>query len=72
MWSNPRARAAVDCREMDRGDVREVTVVGSDCGGKCLWKKGRQPQKQGDTAESCVGGGAITVASLPIHASIGS
>ena len=29
MWSNPRARAAVDCREMDRGDVREETVVGN-------------------------------------------
>ena len=34
MWSNPRVRAAVDCREMDRGDVREVTVVGNACGGK--------------------------------------
>ena len=27
-------RAAVDCREMDRGDVREETVVGNACGGK--------------------------------------
>ena len=36
-----------------------------DYGGKCLWRKTRQPQRQGDTAESCVGGGAITVASLP-------
>ena len=27
MWSNPRVRAAVDCREMDQGDVREETVV---------------------------------------------
>ena len=25
---------------------------GGDCGGKCLWKKARQPLKQGDTAES--------------------
>ena len=34
MWSNPRARAAVDCGEMDPGDVREETVVGNACGGK--------------------------------------
>ena len=27
-------RAAVDCREMNRGDVREETVVGKACGGK--------------------------------------
>ena len=26
--------AAVDCRETDRGDVREETVVGNACGGK--------------------------------------
>ena len=57
-------RAAVDCREMDRGDGREVTVVGSDCGGKCLCWKARQPWKQGDIAESHIGGGAITIASL--------
>ena len=23
LWSSPRARAAVDCRKMDRGDVRK-------------------------------------------------
>ena len=34
MWSNPRARAAVDCGETDRGDVREKIVVGNACGGK--------------------------------------
>ena len=34
MWSNPRARAAVDCREMDQGDVREEIVVGNARGGK--------------------------------------
>ena len=34
MWSNPRVRAAVDCGETDRGDVREETVVGNACGGK--------------------------------------
>ena len=27
MWSNARARAGVDCREMDRGDVREEIMV---------------------------------------------
>ena len=27
-------RADVDCRETDRGDVREETVVGNACGGK--------------------------------------
>ena len=34
MWSNPRARAAVDCGETDGGDVREEIVVGYACGGK--------------------------------------
>ena len=34
MWSNPRARAAVDCRETDGGEVREEIVVGNACGGK--------------------------------------
>ena len=34
MWSNPRMRAAVDCRETDQGDVREKIVVGNACGGK--------------------------------------
>ena len=34
MWSNPKARAPVECREMDPGDVREETVVGNACGGK--------------------------------------
>ena len=28
---------------------------GGDCGGKCLWRKARQPWKQGYTAESCEG-----------------
>ena len=27
-------RAAADSEEMDRGDVREETVVGNACGGK--------------------------------------
>ena len=34
MWSNHRARAAVDYGEMDRGDVRKEVVVGNACGGK--------------------------------------
>ena len=37
---------------------------GGDCAGKCLQRKARQPWKQGDTAESRVVGGAITIASL--------
>ena len=48
-------RAAVDCGETDQGEVKEEIVVG-----KCLWRKAGQPWKQGDTAESCVEGGAIT------------
>ena len=51
-------RAAVDCRETDRGGQER-----GDCGGKCLWRKARQPWKQGDTAESHIGGGAINAAS---------
>ena len=27
-------KAAVDCREMDHGDLGEETVVGNACGGK--------------------------------------
>ena len=34
MWSNPRARAAVDCGETDQGDVREEIMVGNAGGGK--------------------------------------
>ena len=34
MWSDPRTRAAVDCGEMDPGEVREETVLGNACGGK--------------------------------------
>ena len=36
VWSDPRARAAVDCGETDQRDVREETVVGNACGGKPL------------------------------------
>ena len=34
MWSNPRARAAVDCRERDQGDVKEHIMLEKACGGK--------------------------------------
>ena len=34
VWSNPRARAAVDCGEMYRGEVRKEVVVGNAYGGK--------------------------------------
>ena len=27
-------RAAIECREMDQGDVREETAMGNVCGGK--------------------------------------
>ena len=45
LWSNPRARTAVDCRDTDPGCVREETVVGNACGRKpgshgrrrCCW-----------------------------------
>ena len=42
---------------------------GGDRGGKCLWRKARQPWKQGNTAESCIVGGAITIACLSPHTS---
>ena len=34
LWSNLRARAAVDCGATDRGDAREETAVVNACGGK--------------------------------------
>ena len=34
LGSNPRASAAVDCEERNRGDVREGIVVQNACGGK--------------------------------------
>ena len=43
---------------------------GGDCGGKYLWRKVKQPWKQGDSAESHVGGGAITIAFLTPPTSI--
>ena len=38
---------------------------GRDHGGQRPWRKAKQPWRQSDTAESCTGGGAITVVSLP-------
>ena len=49
VWSDPRAKAAVDFGEMNQGEVREETVMGIAC-----WRKGGQPRKQGDTAESFI------------------
>ena len=34
VWSDPRARAAVDCGEMDREDVRNEIVERNASGGK--------------------------------------
>ena len=45
---------------------------GGDCDGKCQWRKARQPWKQGNTAESRVGGRAITTASYSPQHSTGS
>ena len=66
MWSSLTVRAVVDCGDRLRG------CEGGDCGGKRLWRKARKPRKQGNTAESRVGGGIIIIASLSPHASIGS
>lgn len=45
--------------------MRELSTVGNACEGK-----GRHTQKQDDTAESDIGGGAISIASLPPHISM--
>ena len=45
---------------------------GGDHAGKCWWRKARQQWKQGNTAESHVGDGAIIIVSLSPHASISS
>ena len=39
---------------------------------KCLWRTAEEPWTGGNTAESHVAGGAITVSSLSPHASMGS
>ena len=66
MWNNPRVKVVADCRDRSRG------CGGGGCGGKCLWRKARQPQKLGDTAESHIAGGASTIASLSPDTSIGN
>ena len=43
-----------------------------DHGGKCWWRKDKETWKQSSTAESHAAGGAITIACLSPHASIGS
>ena len=60
-------RAAVDCGETDQGNVREETVVRNAYGGK----PGSRGSKAKGRAQSRIGGGAVTIASLPQHASIG-
>ena len=67
MWSNPRARAAVDCGETDPGYVREEMVVGN--------ASRRKPSSHGSKVillSHAYGGGAIIIASLSLHARIGS
>ena len=58
------------CHWLKRDGPREHEE--GDCAGKCLWKEARQPWKQGDTAELCIVGEAITIASPSPHASIDS
>ena len=60
-------RAAADCGKTDGGDVREEIVVGNACGGK--------PSSHGSKVillSHAYGGGAIIIASLSLHARIGS
>ena len=58
------------CYWLWRGGLRGCE--GGDHGEKFRCRKARQPWKQGYTAESCIGGGAITIASLSPHSMIGS
>ena len=44
---------------------------GDHCG-KCLWRKSWPPRRQGDSAESHAGVGAVPVASLSPQAGAGS
>ena len=66
LWNTPWVRAAADCGKTDQGAVREEIVVGNDCGGK-LGSHGNKEMLLSHIAD-----GAITIASLPQHASIGS
>ena len=58
------------CCGLQRNGLRGCE--GGDCGEKCLWRKVVQAWKQADTAESHIGGGDITMASLCSYASISS
>ena len=66
LWSNPRARAAVDCGGTDGGDLREETVVGN------AWEGKLAPRKQGNNCWVSCRGGAITIASVFPQDSISS
>ena len=57
LWSNPRARAAADCREANLGDMRQQVVVGNACGET-------QAAMESNTAESCIEGGAKGVSQV--------
>ena len=50
MWSNPRARAAVDCGDTGREDVREEIVVEMP-----VEESQAAMETSQDTAESCNG-----------------
>ena len=56
-----------DCGWLQGGGTREQE--GGEYGGECLWRKERQPWRQGATAESYTGGGTISVDFLSPHTS---
>ena len=68
--SSGKPHAWVGCcwlwRDRSRG------CKGGDGGGKCLWREAGQPWKQGNTAESHIEDGTITIASLSPAGSISS
>ena len=60
MWSDPRARASVDCGQMDPGDVSEEIVVGNARGGKpgshgnkAIVLQSQEPQEQTPVDDPC-------------------
>ena len=58
----PRRGLLLTAERQIRGDVRKEIVVG-----RYLWRKGGQPQKRGNAAESRARGGDIIIASLLPH-----
>jgi len=42
LWSNPRARSAVDYGETAQGEVKRDIMVGNACGGKLGSMEARQ------------------------------